>query len=74
LQQQLKIDLLKQAAVSPIVEIALHRRERRKVQYRADRLSVADAAEGTRSRPARLAAILCLDDCLLQPSCYNQLK
>jgi hypothetical protein len=28
--QQLKIDLLKQAAVSPIVEIALHRRERGK--------------------------------------------
>src|SRR5882724_2685168 len=31
LQQQLEIDLLKQAIVSPIVEIALHRRERGKV-------------------------------------------
>src|SRR6516162_1441101 len=31
LQQQLKIDLLEQAVVPPIVEIALHRRERRKV-------------------------------------------
>src|SRR6266481_5055859 len=31
LQQQLEIDLLKQAVVSPIVEITLHRRERRKV-------------------------------------------
>src|SRR5271156_954568 len=31
LHQQLEIDVLKQAIVSPIVEIALHRRKRRKV-------------------------------------------
>src|SRR5260370_26311967 len=31
LQQQLKIDLLKQAVVSPVVEIALHGSKRRKV-------------------------------------------
>src|ERR1700716_3800592 len=31
LQQQLKIDLLKQAVVSPVVEIALHGGKRRKV-------------------------------------------
>jgi hypothetical protein len=31
LHQQLKIDLLKQPAVAPVVEIALHRREQRKI-------------------------------------------
>src|SRR5271167_1352299 len=52
--QQLEIDVLKQAIVSPIVEIALYRRERRKV-LRSASATDSRSARYTRSRQAPLA-------------------
>ena len=54
LRQQRKIDLLKQAVVSPIVEIALHRGEWRKV-FRQHPAIDSRSAPYTRSRPPPLA-------------------
>src|SRR5271163_515550 len=62
LQQQVKIDVLKQAAVSPVVEVALHRRERRKVLGQHPPLTagprdgqdcIEHAAQFGRARPAQ---------------------